>query len=169
MAVQFVRVESDDQIDQLAQMASAIWKEYWPDIIGSEQTDYMVDKFQSASAIKDQMTEQGYEYYVMSDGDTKVGYLGLQPQPDDERLFLSKLYLYKDARGQGYSSEAFAYLESVCRDRDLDAIWLTVNKNNKKAIDVYKVKGFETVRSQTMPIGEGFVMDDFVMEKIVGD
>lgn len=165
MAANFVLVESDDQIHVLAGLAERIWNEYWPDIIGQDQTTYMVEKFQSVPAITKQISSDDYEYYFVQDDDDIVGFIGLRP--DEDKLFLSKLYLCKDARGKGYASEAFTFLEGICRDRDLEAIWLTVNKNNKQAIDVYKVKGFETVRTETTPIGEGYVMDDFIMEKPV--
>jgi len=165
MEVRFESVETDDQIGHLAELADEIWHEYFPQekIISEEQADYMVEKFQSVPALTDQLRNRGYEYYFIVDGDRTVGFIGLKP--DGEKLFLSKLYLLKDARGQGYSSKAFEYLEGLCNDRGLDAIWLTVNKHNKQAIDVYKVKGFETVREQTVDIGEGYAMDDFVMEK----
>ena len=45
------------------------------------------------------------------------------------------------------------------------AIWLTVNKYNDHTIDVYRHRGFQTVRSQVSDIGNGYVMDDYVMEK----
>jgi diamine N-acetyltransferase len=165
MATEFVAVKDDDQIEALAALANSIWHEYWPDIISLEQTDYMVEKFQSKDAIVDQVVNKGYEYYFVKDDNESVGFIGLQPS--ESKLFLSKLYISKENRGKGYSSAAFTFLEGICRDRTLDAIWLTVNKNNHRAIDVYKVKGFETVRTQTVDIGEGFVMDDFVMEKLV--
>lgn len=167
MGVQFVSVESDDQIDQLAVLADEIWHEYFPshNIISEDQADYMVDRFQSAAALTDQLRNRNYEYFFINDGNQNVGFIGLKP--DADKLFLSKLYLLKDARGKGYSSQAFEYLEGLCDSRGLDAIWLTVNKHNHQAIDVYKVKGFETVREQTMDIGDGYVMDDFVMEKVL--
>lgn len=163
MATEFIAVKDDDQIEDLAALADAIWHEYWPDIISPEQTDYMIEKYQSVDAITDQISNQGYEYYFISNGKDNVGFFGLQPEA--EKMFLSKLYVAKDYRGQGYSSDVFTFLENLCRERDLDAIWLTVNKNNRKAIDVYKIKGFETVRKQTKDIGEGFSMDDYVMQK----
>lgn len=165
MEVRFESVEADDQIEDLAKLADRIWHEYFPDsqIISSKQTDYMVRKFQSVPALVDQLHHRGFEYYFIVSGAEKVGFLGLKP--DGGKLFLSKLYLLKEHRGQGYSSHAFSFLEGLCEKRGLDAIWLTVNKNNKQAIDVYKIKGFETTREQTIDIGEGYAMDDFVMEK----
>lgn len=165
MATKFIPVKDDDQIETLASLADVIWHEYWPDIISKEQTDYMVEKYQSVEAITDQINNQSYEYFFINNGETNVGFFGLQPDPENEKLFLSKLYVAKNYRGQGFASDAFTFLENFCQERGLDAIWLTVNKNNRKAIDVYKIKGFETVRKQTKDIGEGFCMDDYIMEK----
>jgi hypothetical protein len=41
-----------------------------------------------------------------------------------------------------------------------------VNKGNEKAIRSYERNGFVKVRSQVADIGKGFVMDDYVMEKV---
>jgi ribosomal protein S18 acetylase RimI-like enzyme len=41
---------------------------------------------------------------------------------------------------------------------------LNVNKQNKKAIDFYRVLGFVTIRQEVNDIGSGYVMDDDVME-----
>ena len=46
-------------------------------------------------------------------------------------------------------------------------MYLTVNKYNELAIRAYVGKGFETIDSVETDIGEGFIMDDFVMQKTV--
>ena len=52
----------------------------------------------------------------------------------------------------------------ICKLRGLDKIWLTCNKNNTKTLDIYKHLGFEIVREEVTDIGEGYVMDDYVLE-----
>jgi ribosomal protein S18 acetylase RimI-like enzyme len=42
---------------------------------------------------------------------------------------------------------------------------LNVNKYNAKAIKAYQRNNFVTVESVKIDIGNGFFMDDFVMEK----
>ena len=44
---------------------------------------------------------------------------------------------------------------------------LAVNKRNDKAIGSYKKYGFIVREAITDDIGHGFVMDDFVMEKVL--
>ena len=44
-------------------------------------------------------------------------------------------------------------------------MYLTVNKQNKMAIRAYEKQGFITVDAVVTDIGEGFVLDDCIMEK----
>ena len=53
----FIEVTATDKIAELADMAACIWNEYWPPIIGQAQTDYMVDKLQSAEALERDLME----------------------------------------------------------------------------------------------------------------
>lgn len=163
MRLRFDKVETEEQLRTLVALADEVWHEFFPGIITVEQVDYMVKKFQSYEAIK-QQTAEGYEYYLLMLKDEAVGYTGIHPE-ERESLFLSKLYLKKAYRGQGLASEAFAFLEQYCRDHGLGKIWLTVNRYNEHSILVYEKKGFLKVQTQTADIGEGFVMDDYIMEK----
>ena len=153
--------ESD--IPDLASLASKIWHEYFPIILSNEQIDYMVDKFQSVHAMKDQISH-GYHYYFINLDGKRIGYTGLEPEGD--ALFISKVYLMKDYRGRGLGSETIKNIFIMCETEGFRSAYLTVNKNNKKAISAYQRNGFVTVRSQVTDIGNGFVMDDYVMEKV---
>lgn len=163
MIIRFIPIRSQDQIESLAAMADDIWHEYFPVILSGGQIDYMVQTFQSAQAIAEQMARQGYLYYFLELDGTDIGYTSIRE--DHGSLFLSKLYLRKEYRGQGYAGEAFRFFEELCREMNLSSIWLTVNRHNVDTIHVYERKGFQTVRTQVTDIGSGFVMDDFVMEK----
>jgi GNAT superfamily N-acetyltransferase len=112
-----------------------------------------------------QLQEEGYRYFFLVKNGAPIGYTGIKAE--DGKLFLSKLYIRKAERGNGYASMAFSFLESLCRAEHLSAIWLTVNRYNSDTIAVYKKKGFVTVREQVADIGGGYVMDDYIMEKLV--
>lgn len=146
-------------------MADRVWHEYFPCILTDEQIDYMVDRFQSERAMREQVAEKGYRYAFIMDGDVRVGYTGISVS--DDKLFLSKLYLLKENRGKGYGSRALQLIFDIGREEGLRSVYLTVNKHNERAIRTYHAKGFETIQSIVTDIGDGFVMDDFVMEKIL--
>ena len=96
-----------------------------------------------------------------------VGYTGGHNEPETNRFFISKVYLYQQERGKGYASRTIEFYERLCRDRGLRAMYLTVNKYNEMGIRAYRAKGFETIDSVETDIGDGFIMDDFIMEKTV--
>lgn len=158
-------VTNRNQIRHLADLASAIWNEHFPPIIGQDQVDYMVCRFQSESAITRQIRSEGYRYYFIPYDGKSVGYFAIRPEPD--ALFLSKIYILREFRGRGLARAAFAYIESQCRFMDLPRIRLTVNRGNTHAMEIYRKIGFSIERTQVVDIGGGFVMDDFVMEKPV--
>ena len=102
---------------------------------------------------------------ITYDGDAH-GYIGLQPQGNT--LFLSKLYLQKQARGKGIARQALDMMREICREKGLSSIYLTVNKHNSSK-QVYEALGFKTTREEVTDIGNGFVMDDYIMEILIGE
>ena len=98
----------------------------------------------------------------MEDEGRAFGYCGVQPR--DGRLFLSKVYLLHEARGQGRFRQMLEYLRGLCREVGARTIWLTVNRRNERAIGAYRRAGFREVRAQVTDIGGGYVMDDYIME-----
>lgn len=156
------KAETDTQVREIADLAKVIWNEHFTPIIGKDQVDYMVEKFQSYPALKEQISE-GYEYYQIFSSGEFCGYTGIHPG-EDNRLFLSKLYLKKESRGHHLATGAFSFLKEICRERGYSAIWLTCNKHNDNSLGVYRHFGFEIIDTQEADIGGGFIMDDCIME-----
>lgn len=166
MTIEFKPVRSAEEKALLAQTADEIWHEYWPALIGKDQTDYMVEQFQSLQAIERDMAEHGYEYWLLADETgALVGYTGGHNEPETNRFFISKIYLRAEERGKHYATAVIAFYGELCRSRGLSAMYLTVNKHNDLAIRAYRAKGFETIEAVETDIGNGFVMDDYIMEK----
>jgi GNAT superfamily N-acetyltransferase len=162
-SIQFVPATTPQQIDVIARLAHEIWYEYYVPLIGRAQVDYMVEKFQSSGAMQQQLRE-GYEYFTIERDGRPIGYCAVQPQPADSALFLSKLYLLRDARGGGTGRVCMEFIEQLARRRGLKLLWLTVNKGNP-AVNAYERLGFRIAANLVMDIGGGFVMDDYRMEK----
>lgn len=172
MSLSFVPVKTTADQELLARIAGKIWREYWPAIIGEEQTEYMIGKFQSFEAITRDMAEHDYEYWLLvateqdEDGTEKsiVGFTGGHNEYETNRFFISKIYLFPESRGHGYARKTIEFFEDLCFARGFDAMYLTVNKYNELGIRAYKGTGFEVIDSVETDIGEGFIMDDFIME-----
>lgn len=157
--LEFKKVSSTQDIQETHELAREIWNQHFICILSQDQIDYMVNKFQSVEAITQQISE-GYEYYNFVLGTEKIGYFGICPK-EDNTLFLSKLYIKKKFRGNGYARQAFEFIKDIARKNGNTMIWLTCNRNNN-AIPVYEKLGMEVIRSEITEIGHGYVMDDFV-------
>lgn len=157
-------VKAPEQIDAVAQLAGQIWREHYSAILDAGQIDYMLEQFQSREAVARQL-EEGYRYDLFRVGEALAGYLSIKPE--GERLFLSKLYVAKDYRRGGVADQALDYLCGLCRREGHKAIYLTVNRHNAGSIAAYVRMGFYKVKERTVDIGNGYVMDDFVMERKV--
>ena len=92
-----------------------------------------------------------------------AGYIALVPGKNE--LFISKLYVTKENRGKGYGRQAVEFIEKLACDRGFRKMSLNVSKNNIDSIEAYKKLGFKIIRPVVMDIGDGFVMDDYRMEK----
>lgn len=159
--VEIIKVESDDQIETLDALAKEIWNEHFVKIIGQEQVDYMLKKFQCFDAMKQQISD-GYEYFELTLDGQSIGYMGIH-QEDTETMFLSKLYVKAECRGKHIATLAFDYLKELSRELGLKKIYLTCNKYNKNTLAVYDHFGFVKTDEQDNPIGEGFVMEDYIL------
>lgn len=159
-----VRVKDLESAEIVSSLAQEIWQEYYPKIISQEQIDYMLKKFQTKEAILQQIEKEAYQYYLLNDDHgNAIGYLAIRVQK--EGLFLSKLYIHIRKRGQGLARKVMGFVEKLAKEKGLNRVFLTVNKNNTASISVYQKLGFVISSSVISDIGNGFVMDDFEMER----
>jgi ribosomal protein S18 acetylase RimI-like enzyme len=160
----FIPVTTNDQMSLVESLAREIWTEHYTPIIGKLQVDYMLDRFQSRQAIADQI-KTGVLYFLIQADDAFIGYLAVQPKNDE--LFLSKIYVRSSLQRKGYGRKAVQFVELLAKERNLGKVVLTVNKNNVTSIKAYEKMGFKNAGSLIQDIGNGYVMDDYKMEKEV--
>jgi len=159
------RVRDPKNVAEVVSLATEIWNEHFPAIIGQSQVDYMLEKFQSADAIERQMRDEAYEYYLVGQPHMRAGYFAVAPCTGNRSLQLSKLYLRRPARGQNLGRRVIRWLEAECRRRSFRKLWLTVNKDNADSIAFYERAGFKIENATVVDIGGGFVMADYEMVK----
>jgi len=165
--IRFIKVHSEQQIADIAYLAQEIWQEHYLPIVGQEQIDYMLKKFQCERAIDKQLTD-GYKYYSVTYDGRIAGYMAVISNVSDASLMISKIYVRKSDRSCGLGKQMLEFVEELCRQRRIKKIWLTVNKNNRHSIEWYSRMGFTNNGPIVQDIGGGFVMDDFKMEKVIG-
>ena len=82
-------------------------------------------------------------------------------------MFLSKLYLQSFVRGKGFGRKAIEFIEEIAKKESCANIWLSVYKKNVDSIKAYEKCGFQITGPYYLDIGNGYVMDDHKMEKLL--
>ena len=94
-----------------------------------------------------------------------IGYFGVLPK--ESELLLSKFYILCSERHTGYGKKALHYIEQLAISKELYQVTLTVNKYNTNTIEAYEKLGFKKTKSIDKDIGKGFIMDDYLMVKML--
>ncbi len=151
-------------IERIAALAAEIWREYYSDMIGTGQVEYMLENFQSAQAITRQIESEGYRYFVAEKAGDFLGYCALQMSAASNRLYLSKFYVRKSARGRGVGRLLLRQAVGCFDVTPATTVWLTVYKGNADSLAAYEKLGFTLAGESVFSIGEGYIMDDFRLE-----
>lgn len=163
--LELIAVRDTLQAEDLAELAHTIWYEYYLPLLGQEQVSYMLKTFQSTEKIIADIAENKLEYFIIEADEKEIGYAGIEWQEDN--LFISKLYLLKEARGKGYAYQLIQTFIQKAKERSKKTMTLTVNKDNKDSIRFYEKVGFKRIDSVVSPIGNNFVMDDYIYEYVL--
>jgi len=155
---------SQREIPTVRQLAREIWDEHYIKILSQQQIDYMLDLFYSEEKIKSEI-EQGIIWEMLWENDKPIGYLVCKIETD--KVYISKIYLKAETRGKGYGKLLLNRARELAEQNHKKAIYLNVNKHNTGSIAFYERNGFVKIDEGVFDIGNGFVMDDFILEQKV--
>ncbi len=163
MGSYFVRTATVEDVALIQDIAARVWPQTYSTIISNDQIDYMLEMMYSAKSLREQMTEKKCVFIIVGNTEQSFGFASFSSF-SNEVFRLHKLYVDVAAQGLGLG---VMLLKEVCK-RSLESggevLELNVNKYNK-AKSFYEKNGFTIYREEVIDIGNGFVMDDFVMRK----
>ena len=150
---------TEKDIDKISDLATLIWHQHYPAIIGTEQVNYMLNLMYSKQSLTEQLTVKKHRFFLVSENNTIIGFISVN-QEEDGKWFLNKFYIDQNKAAKGIGTEAFNKLKDIIHPKKIS---LTVNRGNIKSINFYFKNGFTIEKTATFDIGNGFVMDDFIM------
>jgi diguanylate cyclase (GGDEF)-like protein len=161
--VRIIPVSTLDQVQVTASLAEKIWREYYPPIYDTEQIEYMLDKFQSANQIWQDIQANHFQYDLVTYQDDWAGYMAARTEEYAQAIFLSQLYIDKIYRRNHLARRLLDSLIERGKALGLHTIYVTVNRQNAQSISFYENCGFVKTGSRTTDLGAGYVTDDYVM------
>lgn len=157
--VKLIPAEQKD-INQIAGLAKLTWNQHYPSIISQQQIDYMLHKMYSFESLAEQMTQKGHSFFLIEIKETTSGFISVNKENEMD-WFLNKFYIDQDKAAKGSGAKAFDELKKIIQP---SKITLTVNRQNFKSINFYFKMGFKIESVADFDIGNGYVMNDFVLQ-----
>jgi GNAT superfamily N-acetyltransferase len=158
-----IRSLSIDEAPLIQALAHKIWPIAYKEILSQAQLDYMLNWMYSIESLTQQMQE-GHHYFGIYEADEIVGFLDVQPNhPEEKALKLNKIYILPSCHGKGFGFQLMQFAIDFAKKKEQNTISLQVNRFNK-AKDFYTKIGFTIKEEKDFDIGNGYFMNDFVME-----
>lgn len=165
-AANFQIVEAQKaNIPQIKALAHTIWPPTFGNILSEEQIDYMLGMMYEEESLFKQIETYGHRFFLIEYEGVAVGFMSLEHHVHHQpKTKIHKIYLLPETQGKGLGKALIDHAETQALAHGDHYLFLNVNKFNP-ASKFYEKCGFEVVKEEVIPIGKGFVMDDFVFEK----
>jgi RsiW-degrading membrane proteinase PrsW (M82 family)/ribosomal protein S18 acetylase RimI-like enzyme len=151
-------------IPLIRDLAFKIWPVTYESILTKDQLDYMLGLLYSEAKLAEDM-QKGSEFVMLYDGVQPIGFaaIGLtEPQV----YKLHKIYVLPGYQGKGAGKFIINELITAIKRKGATTLLLNVNRHNP-AKGFYEKLGFTVIKEEDVDIGNGYFMNDYVMEKKV--
>ena len=155
-----------ENIPLIKEIAEKSWRKHYPGILSNEQIEYMLEQMYSETELKNHFENPNYHYYLLSDDENFLGIMGFENHYQKDTTKLHRIYLLEEAKGKGVGKFAINFLKNQAKESGDQRIILNVNKQNPSYY-FYVSQGFKVYEEGVFEIGNGYVMDDYLMEFIV--
>jgi N-acetylglutamate synthase-like GNAT family acetyltransferase len=146
-----------EDIPLIQEIAEEAWRPTYGHILTEEQTLYMIPLMYNTELISGQI----HLFSMLEDDGVAIGYCAFEKTSETDGK-LHKLYLRPSVKQKGAGSFIIEQISHQARLMGLTSIYLNVNKHNS-AVEFYLKKGFIKDHEMVLDIGNGYVMDDYVM------
>lgn len=154
-------------IPLIQDLAKRSWEMAYSKILSPGQISYMMAEMYSEKEISSQMENPDWRYFLIKDDEGNFGgFIGYQFNYEPKTTKLHRIYMVPESKGKGLGKFALNYLKNHVSENGNERIILNVNKYNN-AKDFYESQGFKVYEEGVFDIGNGYVMDDYLMEFFV--
>lgn len=159
-----VFVADKNQLHIVRDLAYKIWPVAYEDILSEAQLDYMLENFYTIHALEEQMGRDHIFLLAEEDG-VFYGFAAYEINCNATgKTKLHKIYVLPETQGKGLGKLLLSEVEKAALIAGNSHLFLNVNRYND-AREFYKHLGFKIVHEEDIEIGQGYLMEDFVMEK----
>lgn len=160
-----IKYASLKDIPVIRSLAQQIWPKTYATIISKKQIDYMMNMLYSESTLQKQM-ETPHQFIIAYNSSLPVGYAAYS-EIEPSIYKLHKMYVLHSQHRKGTGKFVIEQIVNDIREKGGTALRLNVNRYNT-AKNFYEKLGFIVTGTEDVAIGNGFFMNDLMMEKQLG-
>lgn len=160
--VEFKKALEKD-IPLIRELAKKSWDSAYANILSKAQIEYMLTAMYSHEEISNHLKNSNYQYYLILNENVPAGFIGFEFHYEKDTTKLHRIYLLEEFKGKGLGKKSLGFLKEKVIETSDQRIILNVNKDNP-AKKTYESQGFKVFKEEVFDIGNGFVMDDYLME-----
>jgi len=162
----YLRKAKEEDLPIIRTLAEQTWPSAYSNIISQEQIVFMLDKMYNQGELLGQLRE-GHIFLIASELKEDVGFAGFSVLDSGTQTYkLHKLYVLPKMHGKGLGKLLLNEVVSQVKAQGGKFLQLNVNRANKAA-NFYEKAGFYVKKTVDLDVGNGFFMNDYVMEKEV--
>ena len=162
-----IQKNTDNNFTSIRAIAAAVWPIAYGTILSKEQLDYMMEMMYSVSALQEQANSNGNHFIIATENEIPVGFASYEFNCNEtDKTKIHKIYVLTSQQRKGIGKLLIDYINSEAILNNQMGLLLNVNRNNE-AQYFYKKLGFSVFYEEVIAIGNGYVMDDYVMEKSI--
>lgn len=163
-----IRPATAEDIPTIRSIALRTWPVAYGAILAPAQLQYMLELMYNPNALAEQFRTAEHRFAVWEAAGEAEGFAGYEHSHGTAgRTKLHKLYVSPTAQGTGAGRALLRYVIQAAQEVGDVVVQLNVNRFNR-ARTFYERNGFVVVRDEVIDIGHGYVMDDHVMELMIG-
>ena len=153
-----------EQLQIVIDLTNKIWPIAYSEILSKAQLDYMIEKFYTINALQSLIEDKKHIFYLaQADNGEHVGFVSYEINAAPSRTKIHKIYVLPKTQGKGLGKQFIELVQKKAIENHQNTLFLNVNKYNKAQL-FYKKLGFTITKEEVIDIGNGYVMDDYVME-----
>lgn len=161
-----IQKNTDTNFTSVRSIAEEVWPIAYSTILIQEQLDYMMEMMYSISALQKQATKNNHHFILAIDEEVSVGFASYEFNTNEtDKTKIHKIYILTSQQGKGIGKQLIDFIGIEAKKHKQSALFLNVNKYNA-AQYFYKKLGFTISYEEVIAIGNGYIMDDYVMEKL---
>ena|SRR5579872_1176197 len=160
--MRIIGANTREQLQTIEVLARRIVPDFYATYFDIAAAEWLVDNGHTVPVLEAQ-AKKGYRHYLIESEGKFVGYFALLAEGG--MLKLSHFYVLEEFRGHGFGQLAMDFIVGEAVAAKARCVELLVLRRNKATVAFYRKNGFFPVAEVLTRLGNGAVLEDYLMRK----